>query len=86
MTRAMTEPGQSIELLPCPFCGEGGEMSYYTREKSPDPAGYMVECCSCSAHGEPFEVQGEMPDRVEYTKRKASDAWNTRAHHRGEGS
>lgn len=65
-------------LLPCPFCGGEAEMSFYARGASPDVAGHYVECTECSAGGEPFDIQGEMPDRVEYTKSKAIAAWNTR--------
>lgn len=67
-----------VELLPCPFCGGEAEMSYYAKEGSPDIAGYYVECTTCSAGGEGFDIQGEMPDRVERTKDKAIAAWNTR--------
>lgn len=65
-------------LKPCPFCGGEAGMSFYARVSSPDVAGYYVECGSCSAGGEPFDIQGEMPDREEYTKSKAIAAWNTR--------
>lgn len=68
-----------LKLLPCPFCGGDGEISYYAKGSSPAPAGYFVECGSCSASGEGFDVQGEIPDRVEYTQQKAKEAWNTRA-------
>lgn len=67
-----------IELKPCPFCGGGAEMGYYMRPSPPDIAGLFVECASCSAGGEGFDVQGEMPDRIEHTKSKAIAAWNTR--------
>jgi Lar family restriction alleviation protein len=72
---------EAAALLPCPFCGEEyAEMSHYTTASSPkEPAGYYVECGYCSAAGPPFEVQGEMPDRHEYTKTEAIAAWNTRA-------
>jgi len=53
-------------------------MSYYAKGASPDVAGHYVECSSCSAGGEPFDIQGEMPDRVEYTKARAIEAWNRR--------
>ncbi len=66
------------KLTACPFCGGEAEMSYYAKGSSPDVAGHYVECSSCSAGGEPFDIQGEMPDRVEYTKAKATAAWNTR--------
>lgn len=68
-----------VELKPCPFCGSSDvEVSWYTRTSSPDPAGYYVECVSCAASGQGFDIQGEMPDRIEYTKAKAIAAWNTR--------
>lgn len=67
------------DLLPCPFCGGEGEMSWFAKGDSPALAGYFVECTSCSASGEPFDIQGEMPDRDEYTRQKAITAWNTRA-------
>lgn len=67
------------ELLPCPFCGGAGEMSYYARPESPEPAGYFIECRTCSASGEGVEIQGEAPDRAEYTQAAAITAWNTRA-------
>ena len=62
----------------CPFCGGEAEMSYYMKGDGKDVAGFYVECGSCSAGGEPFDIQGEMPDREEYTKSKAIAAWNTR--------
>lgn len=78
------EPGEDApaegELLPCPFCGGEAEMSYYTKGTSPEKAGYYIECGSCSAGGEPFDVQGEMPGRDEYTQSKAIAAWNQRTH------
>lgn len=67
------------ELLKCPFCGGEAEMSFYMRGDSKDAAGHFVECGSCSASGEGFDIEGGMPDRVEYTKSKAIDAWNARA-------
>ena len=72
---------EAAALLPCPFCGEEyAEMSHYTTASSPkEPAGYYVECGYCSAAGPPFEVQGEMPYRHEYTKAEAIAAWNRRA-------
>lgn len=69
----------SDELKPCPFCGGEAEISWYARVSSSDAAGYFVECISCSASGEGFDIQGEMPDRIEYTKSKAISAWNTRS-------
>lgn len=66
-------------LLPCPFCGGEGEMSYFARHTSPEPAGHFVECTSCAASGPSVEIQGEMPDRVEYTKARAAGEWNVRA-------
>lgn len=67
-------------LEPCPFCGgEGAEVSFYMRGSSKEPAGYYVECVSCTAAGAHMDIHGEMPDRVEYTKSKAIAAWNTRA-------
>lgn len=73
------EVKHTVGLLPCPFCGGEAEMSYYLKGASRDVAGHYVECSLCSAGGEPFDIQGEMPDRVEYTKAKAIAAWNTRA-------
>jgi Lar family restriction alleviation protein len=71
---------RSDELLPCPFCGsDEAEISYYARGSTPDIAGYFVECGSCSASGEGFDLQGEAPDREDYTKAKAIAAWNTRS-------
>lgn len=66
------------ELKPCPFCGDEGDMSFYARPSSADAAGHFVECVSCGASGPSFEIQGEAPDRVDYTKGKAIAAWNTR--------
>ena len=67
------------EMLPCPFCGGAGEMSYYARPESPEPAGYFIECRTCSASGESVEIQGEAPDRAEHTQAAAITAWNTLA-------
>lgn len=67
------------ELLPCPFCGGGAAVSSYTRLGSTEAAGFYVECNDCSAGGQPFDTQGESPDRVDYTKGKAVAAWNRRA-------
>ena len=72
------EPNPADVLAPCPFCGGEGEVSWYARGSDPTPAGHFIECTSCAASGEGFDIQGEMPDRVEYTKSKAVDAWNTR--------
>lgn len=66
-------------LLPCPFCGGEADVSWYAKGSSPDRAGYFVECEGCSASGEPFDIQGEMPDRDEFTKEHAIAAWNRRA-------
>lgn len=77
----MSEHTDDLGLLPCPFCGGDPEMSYYAKGANPAAAGHYVECSQCSAGGEPFDIQGEMPDRVEYTKSKAIAAWNTRHAH-----
>jgi Lar family restriction alleviation protein len=68
-----------VKLKPCPFCGGDGEMSWYAKGNSSACAGYFVECTSCSASGEGFDIQGEMPDRDDYTKSRAVAAWNTRS-------
>lgn len=76
----MTTPHEDREgLAACPFCGSEAAMSHYGKLNGPDLAGYYVECCTCSAGGESFEIQGEMPDREEHTKSLAVAAWNTRA-------
>lgn len=66
------------ELRPCPFCGNAADTSYYMRPHE-QGIGYMIECQSCGAMGEPFNVEGEAPDRHEYTKQCAAKAWNARA-------
>jgi hypothetical protein len=53
-------------------------MTEYSHQHA-EGIGYMVECQSCSAMGEPFAVEGQMPDRHEHTKQLAVAAWNTRA-------
>lgn len=69
------------DLKPCPFCGDvEPEMSYYSKADAPTTiAGRYVECVDCGASGPGFDIQGEMPDRDEYTQSTAIDAWNTRA-------
>jgi Lar family restriction alleviation protein len=66
-------------LKACPFCGGDAGMSYYTREEPGVIVGYFVECNSCSATSEPFDIQGEAPNREDYTKTEAIAAWNQRA-------
>lgn len=68
-----------VDLLPCPFCGGGSEVSWYARGGVPEPAGYYIECCSCSAGGESFDIHGDMPNSASYATAKAIAAWNTRA-------
>ena len=67
------------DLKPCPFCGGEAEISYYATEQSNLPAGRFVECVSCAATGPSFEIQGDAPDRDEYTQAEAAAAWNRRA-------
>lgn len=74
------EPG-AVTLLPCPFCGGEGDISFYARTSSPEPAGHFVECLSCAASGPSFEIEGAAPDRIECVKSKAITAWNTRLAH-----
>lgn len=81
MTNDPTKPVVTQGALkPCPFCNSPAEMSWYAKGSNPEKAGYFVECGSCSAGGEPCDIEGEAPDRVEYTQAKAITAWNTRAH------
>lgn len=72
----MNKPAETLK--PCPFCGGEAEVSYYTTAQSSEPKGYYVECVSCAAAGPSVEIQGQMPDRVEYTQAKALAAWNAR--------
>lgn len=74
----MTASPTEQELLACPFCGGEGEMSWYARGSDSACAGYFVECTTCSASGQGLDIQGEMPDRDDYTKSLAVAAWNTR--------
>ena len=67
-----------VELKPCPFCGGEADISFYASVDSPEPKGRFVECMSCAAAGPSFEIQGDAPDRDEYTQTKAIAAWNTR--------
>ena len=67
-----------VKVEPCPFCKGEGEISYYARTTSPDAAGFFVECIDCAASGPGFDIQGEAPDRDDYTKAKAIAAWNQR--------
>ena len=67
------------DLKACPFCSGDAVLSYYMRGESKEVAGFYVECNSCWAGGEPFDIQGEAPDRDDYTRSKAIAAWNTRA-------
>ena len=74
-----TGPVSEGVLLPCPVCGgNDAEISWYARGDTADKAGYFVECGGCSASGEGFDIEGEAPDRDEYTQGKAITAWNTR--------
>ncbi|NLS27974.1 hypothetical protein S2M10_29760 [Sphingomonas sp. S2M10] len=67
-------------LKPCPFCGGEGEIAFFTMMASPNlPAGYFIECATCACSGPRFHIESKMPDRIEYTQRKAIEAWNTRA-------
>jgi Lar family restriction alleviation protein len=75
----MTDSQAPEALLPCPFCGGEGEMSYYALAKNPAPAGHFIECTTCAASGEYAKIQGEMPDRVEFAQARAIAAWNRRA-------
>jgi len=68
------------DLKPCPFCGGEADISFYAKAHNPEViAGRFVECVNCDAAGPPFDIQGEMPDRDEYTQTKAITAWNRRA-------
>jgi hypothetical protein len=65
------------ELLPCPFCGGEGEMSFAATAKTPEPAFRMVECIDCSSTGESF-ADGDFDDGEVGAKIAAQAAWNTR--------
>lgn len=58
----------SIELKPCPFCGNSKSILLHENIMDCYFIGYSVSCCGCGVETRYFK-----------SKEKAAEAWNRRA-------
>jgi len=64
----------SAELLPCPFCGSGGEVEVY------DNRGTFVQCCGCFARAESVDAWNNRAHAAEQAAQEPSaECWRRAA-------